>query len=161
MTIRPMTTDGAETSNRIVARSNSGPADELDRWLVVIEHGLAPGLAANIAAVLALTLGKAAPHLIGPDVSDSDGNLYPGLTLLPLPVLTHHRDGLQNLTDAARAAGLLAVVMTDAAQRSKTYPDYMDQLTNTAEADLYPIGVGLLGPHKTLRRLTGSLPLLR
>jgi hypothetical protein len=135
--------------------------DQPDRWLVVIEHGLPPGLAANTAAVLALTLGKAAPHLIGPDVSDSDGNPYPGLTLLPLPVLTHHQDGLQNLVNAARAASLLAVIMTTAAQRSNTYPDYIDQLTNTAAADLHPIGVGLLGPRKTLRRLTGSLPLLR
>ena len=68
MTIRSTTTGGAAPTSRIGAHPNSRPGGEPDRWVVVVEHGLPPGPAANTAAVLALTLGKVAPHLIGPDV---------------------------------------------------------------------------------------------
>jgi hypothetical protein len=51
--------------------------------------------------------------------------------------------------------------MTRTAQRAKTYPEYLTQLQNTTTADLDLIGVALLGPDRRVRRLTGSLPLLR
>lgn len=141
--------------------SSSAAAEQPRRWVVVVEEGLPVGLAANTAAVLALTLGKTAPELIGPPVADAEGRDYPGLTLLPLPVLTHHQAGLRDLADAARAAGLLGAVMTATAQRAKTYPKYTSQLAVTGTADLHFVGIGLLGPQKVVRRLTGSLPLLR
>jgi hypothetical protein len=131
------------------------------RWVVVVERDLPAGLAANTAAVLALTLGKTAPDLIGHDADDAQGRSYPGLTTLPLPVLTLDAPGLVDLADAARHSGLLAGVMTRTAQRAKTYPEYLTQLQNTTTADLDLIGVALLGPNRRVRRLTGSLPLLR
>jgi hypothetical protein len=131
------------------------------RWVVVVERDLPVGLAANTAAVLALTLGKTAPDLIGHDADDAQGRSYPGLTTLPLPVLTLDAPGLMDLADAARHSGLLAGVMTRTAQRAKTYPEYLTQLQNTTTADLDLIGVALLGPDRRVRRLTASLPLLR
>jgi hypothetical protein len=131
------------------------------RWVVVVERDLPVGLAANTAAVLALTLGKTAPDLIGHDADDAQGRDYPGLTTLPLPVLTLDAPGLVDLADAARHSGLLAGVMTRTAQRAKTYPQYLTQLQNTTTADLDLLGVALLGPDRRVRRLTASLPLLR
>jgi hypothetical protein len=131
------------------------------RWVVVVERDLPAGLAANTAAVLALTLGKTAPDLIGHDADDAQGRSYPGLTTVPLPVLTLDAPGLVDLADTARQSGLLAGVMTRTAQRAKTYPEYLTQLLDTATADLDLIGVALLGPDRRVRRLTGSLPLLR
>ena len=141
--------------------STSAAAEQPHRWVVVVEHGLPVGLAANTAAVLALTLGNTAPELIGPPVADADGRDYPGLTLLPLPVLTHHQAGLRDLAAAARAAGLLGAVMTGTAQRAKTYPEYASQLAATPAVELHLVGIALLGPQAIVRRLTGSLPLLR
>jgi hypothetical protein len=131
------------------------------RWVVVVERDLPVGLAANTAAVLALTLGKSAPDLIGHDADDAQGRSYPGLTTLPLPVLTLDAPGLADLAGAARHSGLLAGVMTRTAQRAKTYPEYLTQLQNTTTANVDLIGVALLGPDRKVRRLTGSLPLLR
>ncbi len=136
-------------------------SEQPHRWVVIVEQGLPVGLAANTAAVLALTLGKAAPELIGPAVADADGRDHPGLTMLPLPVLTLDQSGLRDLAETARAAGFLAAVMTSTAQRAKTYPEYAAQLAATPATDLHLVGIGLLGPQKIIRRLTGSLPLLR
>lgn len=111
--------------------------------------------------MLALTLGKTAPDLIGYYADDGQGRSYPGLTTLPLPVLTLDAPGLVDLVDAARHSGLLAGVMTRTAQRAKTYLGYLNQLRNTTTVDLNLIGVALLGPDRRVRRLTGSLPLLR
>lgn len=130
-------------------------------WVVVIDRDLPVGLSANTAAVLALTLGKAAPQLIGATVTDADGSEYPGLTTLPIPILAQHGDRLRELGDAARSAGLLCVVVTETAQRSKTYPEYVEELAATRTHDTRVIGVGLVGGRKGVRRLTGSLPLLR
>jgi hypothetical protein len=130
-------------------------------WVVVIDKDLPVGLSANTAAVLGLTMGKVAPELIGVTTADADGNEYPGLTMLPIPILAHHSEGLRALTDAARSEGLLCAVVTEAAQRSKTYPQYADELAATRTTDVRVIGVGLFGARKGVRRLTGSLPLLR
>ncbi|PZS29804.1 MAG: DUF2000 domain-containing protein [Pseudonocardiales bacterium] len=148
-------------ASAVSTNSTSGASEQPHRWVIVVEQGLPVGLASNTAAILALTLGKTAPELIGPVVTDADGRDYPGLTLLPLPVLTHHQAGLRELADAARAASLLAAVMTGTAQRAKTYPEYTGQLAATPAAALHLVGIGLLGPQKIMRRLTGSLPLLR
>jgi hypothetical protein len=103
-------------------RTSAVTTDQRDQrwWVVVVERDLPVGLAANTAAVLALTLGKTAPDLIGHDADDAQGRSYPGLTTLPLPVLTLDAPGLVDLADTARHSGLLAGVMTRTAQRAKT-----------------------------------------
>jgi hypothetical protein len=131
------------------------------KWVAIIADDLPSGLAANTAAVLALTLGKAAPDLIGPDAIDSGGTTYPGLTTLPLPVLTATSQALAGLADRARSEQVLAALVTDAAQRSKTYPAYTQQLASTPAGLLTVLGLAILGPATTVNRLTGNLPLLR
>lgn len=148
-------TDSPSTNRKSVVTTDQR------RWVVVVERDLPVGLAANTAAVLALTLGKTAPDLIGHDADDAQGRIYPGLTTLPLPVLTLDAPGLAGLADTARQSDLLAAVMTRTAQRARTYPEYLTELLDTATADLDLIGVALLGPDRRVRRLTGSLPLLR
>ena len=48
---------------------------------------LAPGLAANAAAVMAMTLGTKLPDLVGEDFADGAGERHPGLITTGLPVL--------------------------------------------------------------------------
>jgi hypothetical protein len=50
-----------------------------ERCAIVIDADLAPGLAANAAAVLALTLGATVDGIVGPDLVDADGEVHPGL----------------------------------------------------------------------------------
>src|ERR1700754_3603114 len=57
------------------------------RCVVVVDEGLAPGLAANAAAVMALTLGTKVPALVGDEFVDGAGERHPGLITTGLPVL--------------------------------------------------------------------------
>lgn len=131
------------------------------RSVLILAEALPAGLAANTAAVLALTLGRAAPHLLGPDATDADGRTYPGLTTQPLPVLTADGQALTELHARAADQQLLAAAVTDAAQQSKTYPDYTARLAATPTAELATLGVAIHGPARDVNKLTGHLRLLR
>ena len=49
------------------------------RCVVVVDEALAPGLAANAAAVVAMTLGTRVPELLGEDYEDGGGSRHAGL----------------------------------------------------------------------------------
>lgn len=136
-------------------------SDGTNRCVLVLATGLPAGLAANTAGVLAISLGHAAPGLVGPDAVDAAGALYPGLTVLPLPVLHAAPDALTALPARARDSAVLAAAVTDVAQQSKTYPEYQQRLSASQADDLQLLGIGLRGPARAVNKLTGSLPLLR
>jgi hypothetical protein len=50
-----------------------------ERCVIVVDEALPPRLAANAAAVLALTLGALEPALAGADFVDGDEEAHPGL----------------------------------------------------------------------------------
>ena len=66
--------------------------------MVVVDEALAPGLAANAAAVMAMTLGDARCRtLVGEDFEDGGGERHPGLITTGLPVLRAPADELPAL----------------------------------------------------------------
>ncbi|MGH9130908.1 MAG: DUF2000 domain-containing protein [Acidimicrobiales bacterium] len=132
--------------------------------VIVVDAALAPGLATNTAAVLALTLGSRVESLIGPDVKDADGGLHLGITTVPVPVLVANGAIVRQIRARAMEAldeRLLVVDFTDSAQRTHTYDDYVALLATLTEDQVTYLGVALHGPRKLVQRLTGSLPLLR
>ena len=56
-----------------------------ERCVIVVDESLPAGLAANAAAVLALTLGAREPDLVGADFVDADAQPHPGLIPIGLP----------------------------------------------------------------------------
>lgn len=129
---------------------------------LVLARDLPTGLAVNAAAVLAATLGRRVPGLVGPDVLDGSGQTHLGLTRLPLPILEADRLALSTLRDEALArADLLVVDFTEVAQHARTYPDYEAKLLALPAAELGYLGIALYGPRKLIAKLTGQLPLLR
>ena len=131
---------------------------------IVVDAELPAGLAANTAAVLALTLGHQIESLMGPEVKDGDGNTHPGITTVPMPILTADKDKVKQIRSSAadqRDVGLFIVDFTDCAQQTRTYDDYTRRLEVAAEKDMTYLGIALHGPRKPIQRLTGSLPLLR
>src|SRR5262245_23346301 len=59
----------------------------MTRCVVVVDEALAPGLAANAAAVMAVTIGAKLPAMVGEDFTDGAGERHPGLITTGLPVL--------------------------------------------------------------------------
>lgn len=130
---------------------------------VVVDSALPSGLAANTAAVLALTLGRRIETIIGPDVKDADGNIHIGITTIPIPILVSDSEKIRAIRSAAIDSGgeIMLIDFTDCAQRTRTYDEYTRLLGDTTDSNIQYIGIALYGPPKLVNKLTGSLPLLR
>ena len=131
----------------------------MTRCVVVLDETLAPGLAANAAAVMAMTLGAKVPDLVGEDFTDGAGESHAGLITTGLPVLRAPAAELRALRARAVEAEVGVVGMPAFAHRTNDYDEFRALVTRTEAPDY--LGLALYGPFKTLRRLTGSLALLR
>jgi hypothetical protein len=128
---------------------------------VVVSDQLPPGLRANAASVLTMTLGHQVPGLLGPDVKDADGVVHPGIVLIPVPVLTASNDRLREIWELAGHGDVVRAGFSSLAQSCRTYDEYIDRLSGTPTQDLDFVGVGVFGPRKPVNKLVGSLPLMR
>lgn len=131
----------------------------MTRCVVVVDEALAPGLAANAAAVMALTLGTKVPDMVGEDFTDGAGERHPGLITTGLPVLRAPAAQLRELRAKALAAEVGVVGFPAHGQTTTDYEAFRELVAGTGELDY--LGLAFYGPGKVLRRLTGSLGLLR
>ena len=129
------------------------------RCVVVVDEALAPGLAANAAAVMAMTLGTKVPELVGEDFEDAAGARHPGLITAGLPVLRARADQFAALRARAVEAEVGVVGFPVAGQTTTDYEAFREMVASTASPEY--LGLAFYGPAKAVRRLTGSLGLLR
>jgi len=134
------------------------------RCAFIIDQALPQGLIANTAAILAMTLGKERPDLVGHDVRDADGNRHQGITSIVMPILASDADGIKALRGRAEineSAGLGLIDVTDTAQEAKNYGAYETRIGETRHDDLRYLGLCIYGPAALVRSLTGNLPLMK
>lgn len=139
---------------------------ELDdlKCAVVLDAELPIGVAANIAAIMGVSLGKRFPGIVGADVYDAEGSRHAGIVEVPIPVLKATERDLEDLrarvssTDENEVA---VVDFTDIAQGCKEYDEYIVKMGNTKDAEIAYLGLLLVGRKKAINKLVGSLPLLR
>ena len=129
------------------------------RCVMVLDEALPPGLAANAAAVMAVTLGARLPALVGDDFEDGAGERHAGLITTGLPVLRAPAGELPTLRARAVAADIGVVGFPSPGQQTTDYEDFRARVATAADLDY--LGLALYGPQRALRRLTGSLALLR
>jgi hypothetical protein len=132
-----------------------------ERCVIVIDEELPPGLAANAAAVLALTLGAIEPALVGAEFLDADEGAHPGLIPTGLPVLKAPRAELGGLRGRAGDAGLGVVDFPTLGQQTNDYDEFRGRVAKTPAAELEYLGVAVYGPRRAVGRVTGNLPLLK
>jgi uncharacterized protein DUF2000 len=132
-----------------------------ERCVIVVDEDLPTGLAANAAAVLALTLGAREPGLVGADFVDADAQPHPGLIPIGLPVLRAPRAELVELRRLASEDGVSVVDFPVFGQQTNDYDEFRGMVAATPSAELSYLGVALSGPKRAVRRLTGALALLR
>ncbi len=58
-----------------------------EKCVMVIDENLPPGLIANTAAIMGITLGKEMPEVVGANVTDQSGNQHLGIIEFPVPIL--------------------------------------------------------------------------
>jgi hypothetical protein len=132
---------------------------ETDKCVLVLADGLDSGVAANVAAVLGVTLGARLP-LVGPDSPDASGEPHLGLTKATIPLLSAPPERLPELRRRARAKGLGVADFTEAAQR-RTYPEYQRELAAAPTDEHRYLGLALYGPKRDVNSVSGSLRLFR
>src|SRR6187551_1659160 len=129
--------------------------------VIVVDAELPAGRAANAAAVLAITLGKRHPELVGDDVVDADGAVHHGLVPLGIAVLAAPRDLLPRLRDRASVAEIDVISFPVEGQQTTDYEAFRRAIASVPTSELRFVGVCLYGPRKAVTKLVGSLPLLR
>jgi hypothetical protein len=131
------------------------------RTVIVIDRDLPKGLAANAAAVLAHGFGSHVPGHVGADFEDAAGASHRGLIPTGLPVLAAGAGDLPALRAAAVEHGLLVVDLPAAGQQTTDYDEFRTAVAEAEPGELQYLALLVSGPPKTVRRLTGSLGLLR
>jgi len=132
-----------------------------ERCVIVVDAALPAGLAANAAAVLAVTLGAREPGVVGDDIVDGDDRIHAGLFRNGLPILKAARADLTELRERAADAGLGVVDLPAFGQQTNDYEEFRSAVARTAAADLEYLGLAVYGERRPVGRLTGNLSLLR
>lgn len=139
-------------------------SNETNKCVIVLDKELPVGLLANTAAVVGMGLSHEAPEIMGRVLIDAAGVPHAAITTIPVPILGVDGNKLASIAASARISSgpsLLIVDVTDAAQSTKDYAAYEEQLKRTDPGQLRYLGIGLLGPKKMVNSLTGNLPMLR
>lgn len=131
------------------------------KWVIVADTGVEEWRRANAIACIAAAYGGRVQGLLGPDERDGSGALHPGL---PWNGCTLLGAGAADLVALRARAGetpdVLVVGMPAAAQQARSYAEYRAALSGTPTAALDEPAIGLLGPRRTVERLTKKLRLL-
>ncbi len=132
------------------------------KCVLIVDSDLPTGEQANIAAVLAMTIGAKNNIIIGRDLPDADNTIHHGITQLNLPVLTACSEKIKGIHDMACMDERVFIVdFTSTAQDSRSYDEYTSKLAVSHANSLRYIGIGLFGDKKTVNRFSGNLKLLR
>ena len=129
--------------------------------VIILCDDLPTGIKANIAAVLGMSLGRYQPNLVGPEALTGDGTSLPGITTIPVPILTTDQMGIDEIFAVSRGALELVAPFGTAALSTKNYDDYMRKLASLPDAEQGTKGLLLLGDKKSVNKIVGQLPLLR
>jgi hypothetical protein len=139
-----------------------GDVRATNKCVIVVDGGLPVGLVANAAACLAVTLGSAVEGIVGEDATDGSGMVHAGLIPTGIAILRADAEAVKGLRMKAEGiTGIFVADFTDAAQRPKDYPEYLENVSKMPSEDLRYHGVGFYGDRRLINNLTGSLPLLR
>lgn len=140
-----------------IAQSVAAP----ERCVIVVDEQLAAGRAANAAAVIALTIGRRHPALVGPPLVDASGVEHPGLIPIGIAVLAADQPTLARIRDKGAAAGCDVVDFPVQGQQTTDYSAFRDAVAQVATAELHYVGVALIGARKTIGKIVANLGLLK
>jgi hypothetical protein len=96
------------------------------KCVVVVDGDLPIGPMVNTAACLAVTLGSAVEGVVGEDATDGSGTVHAGLIPTGIAILRADAETVKRIRMKAEGAeGVFVADFTDAAQRTKDYPEYL------------------------------------
>lgn len=135
----------------------------VDRLAIVVAPDLPIGLLANTVATISAGIGAVIPDLGGIVLTDSAGRSVHASATLPAPILQATPETIRAVLLRALPApdGTAVVAFPQFARAIHRFADYR-ALFPARDLDVETIdGIGLAGPEKWVRSLTGNLKLLR
>ncbi|UIK07513.1 DUF2000 domain-containing protein [Neorhizobium galegae] len=136
--------------------------DEI-RIAIIVNPALPLGLLANTAGAISIGLGARVPALAARRLTDRQGRTIDISSSLPVPILQAPADTIRSLLlKALLLSQDYAIVPFPAFARSlHDYRAYEAAFPDRDLAEEEIDGLGLAGPSKWIKSLTGSLKLLR
>lgn len=126
------------------------------RCTIVMNSSLSGGLLANAIGVIALTVGKRHPILVGEPLIDASGVEHPGLIPTGIPMLCTDEEALKELRRAALEKGCDVIDFPVEGQQTKDYGEFLAATRNIREENMKYLGIALIGSKKTISKLTGK-----
>ncbi len=136
---------------------------ETMRIAVIVNPELPLGLLANTSSAVAIGLAARFPSLAGEQLADAEGKAIDVSSKLPVPILQATAEQINAIMHKAlQATGEVAIVPFPAFARAMhSFEDYRQAFPGRSLAVETLDGLGLAGPEKWVKSLTGSLKLLR
>lgn len=134
-----------------------------ERLAIVVDPTLPLGIVANTVATIGIGLGAASPEFGATLLTDAMGRAIHNSANRPVPILQAAPDVIQGLLMKALPPPEKALVVAFP-RFARTIHSFADYQSAFAQRDLAAEtieGLGLSGPDKWVRSLTGSLKLLR
>jgi hypothetical protein len=133
------------------------------RIAIVVDPKLPPALIANTVSAIGIGMGAKMPLLGAERLSDRTGRTTDIVSNRPVPILQADRQTIrQIMLKALNQPEEYAIVPFPAFARSlHDYTDYQRSFPDRDLSEEEIDGLGLVGPAKWVRSLTGSLKLLR
>ena len=133
------------------------------RLAVIVDPALPPGLLANTVATIAIGIGAALPALGNTPLTDAAGREVRNSADRPVPILQAPEGAIRALLLRALPVpeGAVVVPFPRFARGLHAFADYRAAFPGRDLADEALDGLGLAGPDRWVRSLTGSLRLLR
>jgi hypothetical protein len=131
------------------------------KWVIVVDSALPAGRAVNAAVCVAAATQGRVTGLLGPEVTDASGAPHPGLPWTGCSILAAPGSTLTELrAKAAAREDVFVADMPAAAQATRVYSEYLDELAARGTDEHEYFALSLVGPRNRIDRLVGRLPLL-
>lgn len=132
-----------------------------ERCVIVVADDLPVGRAANAAAVIALTVGQRHPSLVGAPLIDACAVEHPGLTFIGVTVLAAGSNDLSSIRAKGLEANCDVIDFPVQGQQTTNYAAFREAVAQVGTADLRYVGVALVGPRESIKKIVGNLALLK
>ncbi len=131
------------------------------RCVIVVDAALPAGLAANAAAVVALTLGQRHPGLVGAPLTDASGGVHPGLIPIGIAVLGATQEQFADIRRKAVDADCDVVGFPVEGQQTTDYGAFREAVSAVPTEALRYVAIGLAGERKALGKVVSRLGLFK
>lgn len=133
------------------------------RIAIIVDPTLPVGLVANTTATIGIGLGAAISAFGNTVLTDNVGRAIHNSADRPVPILQAPVDTIRDLLlkSLPPPEGARVVAFPQFARSLHSFSDYLESFPNIDLATEAIEGLGLAGPEKWVRSLTGNLKLLR